>query len=152
MTKENAAAKDAKELESTLTAYLTATLTDEFEKRQKAERAEFDAALPSLVEKHKTGVHHLLFNGAAGAAQASPSAPRVRRTARPKAGAGGVSASRKSWSALSEADRKKWTAQIVGAGKAKAGRAEVAKKFEEAHGFKLRESIIDRLQLEAAEG
>lgn len=149
MTKETAA-KDAKELESTLTAYLTATLTDEFEKRQKAERAEFDAALPSLVEKHKTGVHRLLFDGAGvGVAPASPSAPKARRVTKASTG---VSTSRKSWSALSEADKKKWTAQIVGAGKAKAGRVEVAKKFEEAHGFKLRESIIDRLQLEAAEG
>lgn len=134
-------------------AFVLSTLRDQFNVQQQKERHEFEQSLPKLVEARKAAALAALHNGAIPI----PSAPRRGRPPGPAkvtdpAKVSSTSSKRSSWTALSDAKKEKWIGEIIEAGKAKVKRDAVMKDFAEAEGFKLRESIIDRVQIEASEG
>lgn len=122
---------------NTIEAFIESALRQDFDQKQAEEKQQFEAELPALVQKRR------------GAVQAA-----IKDDASPKRGARAAQAAsseRKSFSSLSDAKREKWIGEIIEAGKAKAKRDAVGKAFLEAEGFKLRESIIDRIQHDASE-
>ena len=128
-------------------AFIVSTLRENFNVKQQEERHEFEKTLPQLVEKRKAAALAALQGDPAFMI---PAAPMGKRRGRPPGTPNAPkepTPRRSSWTALSDAKKEKWIGEIIEAGKAKTKREALMKSFAEAEGFKLRESIIDRVQI-----
>jgi hypothetical protein len=118
--------------ENALDAFIEATLHEDFDKKQEEERAKFEAELPGLVARRR---------------DIAAKAIKGQLSAKGNGSSGvGNKGERLSWTRLDDAKKEKWIGEIIDAGKGKGKREALVKAFQEAEGFKLRESVIDKIQ------